>query len=130
MSLPFLATYGTLMRSFGRLKSLGVTEQLTFLSRCRFEGTMYHLGDYPGAVPGSAVLHGELFRVESSECWDVLDQYEGYISEQEEASLFVRRTVTLQEPPDTQAWVYWYNREPTGYPHVTSGDWQTFLDNR
>lgn len=125
MSLSFLATYGTLMRPFGCLEELGLEAQVTFRSRCRFEGEMYDLGAFPGAVPGSDRLHGELFHLGSPRVLEVLDEYEGYFPDREEASLFVRRPVLLQRPAQ-EAWVYWYNGDPVDLPRVRSGDWAAY----
>jgi gamma-glutamylcyclotransferase (GGCT)/AIG2-like uncharacterized protein YtfP len=129
MSLPFLATYGTLMRSFGRIESFGLGEQLAFRSQCQFRGEMYDLGSFPGAVPGSTLLHGELFRLKTTSVWSVLDEYEGYTPGQEEASLFVRRKVLLHQPL-RPAWVYWYNGQPADSPRVPSGDWEAYTRDR
>lgn len=118
-----LATYGTLMRTFGQQKQLGVAEQLSFVSSCRWEGRLYDLGRFPGAVPGDGIVHGELFQVQDSRVWSVLDRYEGYDKENEQASLFVRRRVELRTPSDQTAWVYWYNKRPPANARVSSGDW-------
>jgi gamma-glutamylcyclotransferase (GGCT)/AIG2-like uncharacterized protein YtfP len=72
-------------------------------------------------------VHGELFRLSDPEVWSVLDRYEGYEPEREEASLFVRRQVDLQAPADRTAWVYWYNGDPNGRPPVPSGDWAAYV---
>jgi gamma-glutamylcyclotransferase (GGCT)/AIG2-like uncharacterized protein YtfP len=114
------------MRSFGSQAELGVREQLEFLERCQWQGRLFDLGPFPGAVPEEGTVHGELFRLDSSAVWTVLDQYEGYDSERPEASPFVRRRVSLDTPSVT-AWVYWYNGELVGQPRVPSGDWQAYL---
>jgi gamma-glutamylcyclotransferase (GGCT)/AIG2-like uncharacterized protein YtfP len=121
-----LATYGTLMRSFGGCERLGVADQVSFVRMCRFAGVLYDLGRFPGAVPGDATVHGELLRLHDPQVWAVLDQYEGYDADHEEASLFVRRRVDLQEPSDRTAWVYWFNGDPTGRSRVPSGDWAAY----
>jgi gamma-glutamylcyclotransferase (GGCT)/AIG2-like uncharacterized protein YtfP len=127
MSAPLLATYGTLMQSFGRHDDLGIADRLTFVASCRWRGQLYDLGRFPGAVPGAGTVHGELFRLSDPEVWSVLDRYEGYEPEREEASLFVRRQVDLQAPADRTAWVYWYNGDPNGRPPVPSGDWAAYV---
>ena len=127
MSVPFLATYGTLMRAFGQHEKLGVADQLSFVAPCRWQGGLYDLGRFPGAVPGAGTVHGDLFRLADSEVWAVLDRYEGYEPDRPEASLFIRRQVQLQEPEGRTAWVYWYNDEPTGCPRVSSGDWAAYV---
>lgn len=117
------------MRPFGRQEELGVGAQLSFVSICRLSGLLYDLGKFPGAVPGEGTVHGELFRLRSSHALEVLDHYEGYHPDREEASLFVRRRVALQHPPGQTAWVYWFNGDPTDHPQVPSGHWITYLQN-
>lgn len=121
-----LATYGTLMQAFGGLERLGITGRVSFERTCQFAGVLYDLGRYPGAVPGEEEVHGELCRLRDPQVWTVLDAYEGYDTGQEEASLFVRRQIVLQDPADCTAWVYWFNGDPTGHPRVPSGDWAAY----
>lgn len=121
-----LATYGTLMRAFGGLGRLGITDRVSFVQTCQFAGVLYDLGRFPGAVPGDGEVHGELFRLHDPQAWTVLDAYEGYETGQEEDSLFVRRPVALQEPTGRTAWVYWFNDDPAGHPRVPSGDWAAY----
>ncbi|PSQ96959.1 MAG: hypothetical protein BRD55_04790 [Bacteroidetes bacterium SW_9_63_38] len=122
MSSPLLATYGTLMRGFDIQDELGVRPQMDFVERCRWEGELYDIGPFPGAVPGDGTIHGELFRLDSPDAWAVLDPYEGYDPDWPAASTFVRREVSLSTP-DTTAWVYWYNGTVADQPQVASGDW-------
>lgn len=121
-SAPLLATYGTLRRAAGP-NPLDVADRLSFVAACQFAGVLYDLGRFPGAVPGDGVVHGDLFRLRDPQVWAVLDRYEGYDSNREDTSLFVRRRVSLIEPADRTAWVYWYNDDPTGCPRIPSGDW-------
>lgn len=130
MSPPLLATYGTLMRSFDRHEQLGLADRLVYVTRCRWSGRLYDLGSFPGAVPGAGTVHGELFRLRDPQVWRVLDHYEGYDPAREEASLFVRRQVPLDDPADETAWVYWYNGDPGDHPQVPSGDWAASVDER
>ncbi|MFO8098469.1 MAG: hypothetical protein R6T83_02470 [Salinibacter sp.] len=48
-----LATYGTLMRGMGTHEELDVAAALTFVAPCRFQGVLYDLDAFPGAVPGN-----------------------------------------------------------------------------
>jgi len=113
------------MRPFGRQSALGVSETLTYESDCQFEGQLYDLGRFPGAVRGAGTIHGELFRIESPDAVERLDRYEGYDPARTAASLFVRRPVTLTAP-DEPAWVYWYNHAPGDAARVPSGDWARY----
>lgn len=116
------------MRSFDQQKKLGVKPYLTFVSTCQIRGRLYDLGAFPGAVPGSGTVYGELFRVRTAKVWSVLDRYEGYDPAHEEASLFVRRKVPLQSERDQRAWVYWYNGPSEGHPRVPSGNWASYVE--
>jgi gamma-glutamylcyclotransferase (GGCT)/AIG2-like uncharacterized protein YtfP len=126
MSCPLLATYGTLMRDFEMHERLGVEGHLTFVERCRWRGVLYDLGRFPGAVPGTEIIRGDLFRVESSDVLRTLDEYEGYDPERASASLFLRQHVRLVSP-DRVAWVYWFNGDPGAAPRVPSGDWAAYV---
>lgn len=126
-SSPLLATYGTLLRAFDGIERLDVADRVSFVRTCRFPGILYDLGRFPGAVPGERTVHGELLRLHDPDVWTVLDRYEGYDADHEEASLFVRRRVSLQVPPDQTAWVYWFNSNPAGRPRVASGDWAAYV---
>lgn len=126
-SNALLATYGTLLRTFGRQETLGVEGELIFVSKCRVRGQLYDLGSFPGAVPGPGIVHGELFRLRTSSVWTVLDRYEGYDAEDEASSLFIRRRVSLDGPQGQTAWIYWYNREPEGAPRISSGNWAAYV---
>lgn len=130
MSSLLLATYGTLMRSFGQHEQLGVSDQLVFVTRCRWRGRLYDLGSFPGAVPGAGTVRGELFRLRDPQVWRFLDRYEGYDPEREDASLFVRRQVVLEAPNDRTAWVYWYNGNPGDQPRVPTGDWRAYVEQK
>jgi len=117
-SSRLLATYGTLMRAGGGVERLGVADRVSVVGACRFEGCLYDLGRFPGAVPGGGTVCGELLRLSDPEVWAVLDRYEGYDPDDEAASLFVRRRVSLTEPAGRTAWVYWYNDDPGEAPRV------------
>lgn len=130
MSCLYLATYGTLMRAFGKHEALGVADRLTFVGECQWAGRLYDLGRFPGAVPGDGTVHGELFRLGAPDVLSRLDRYEGYDPAHEDASLFVRCRVTLQAPDETTAWTYWYNGPPPGDARVPSGDWAAHVGAR
>lgn len=115
------------MRPFGQQERLGVQNRLTFLAECRWEGVLYDLGEYPGAVPGTGTVHGELFRLRDPRVLELLDRYEGFDPNCEAESLFVRRPVHLRDPTDCTAWMYVYNRPITDHQRVPSGDWASYV---
>jgi gamma-glutamylcyclotransferase (GGCT)/AIG2-like uncharacterized protein YtfP len=119
-----LAVYGTLMTSLNGPDELGIAGRVTSVGPCRLNGTLYDLGAYPGFVPeGDTKVHGELLRLADPSVLDLLDRYEGYDPDRPDASLYVRRTITLADPPGTEAQVYVYNQDPANADPVPSGDW-------
>lgn len=126
MAGDLLATYGTLRRALNPSARPGGTA-LSFVSSCAFDGLLYDLGRFPGAVEGDGTVHGDLCRVQTASAWTALDRYEGFSPEDESSSLFVRRRVDLREPSDTTAWVYWYNGPTRGHSPVASGDWVAYV---
>lgn len=123
----YLATYGTLMRAVGGVDRLGLKDRVSVVDTCQFAGLLYDLGRFPGAVPGDGVVHGEILRLRDPQVWSVLDRYEGCDPHDENDSLFVREKVTLLEPAEQTAWVYWYNGDPAGHRRVHSGDWAAYI---
>jgi gamma-glutamylcyclotransferase (GGCT)/AIG2-like uncharacterized protein YtfP len=124
---PLLATYGTLLRGMGRQEALGIADALAFVAPGRFDGELYALDSFPGAVPGKGTVQAELFRLRSDDVWDVLDRYEGYVPGAEARSCFVRRRTALRAPAETTAWVYWYTGPTADCPRVPRGDWQAYV---
>ncbi len=118
------------MQSFGRHEDLGIADRVTFVTECKWQGHLYDLGRFPGAVPGDETVHGELFRLADPQVWTVLDRYEGYEPNRGDASLFVRSRVSLQAPNDQTSWIYWYNGDPSDHDRVPSGDWATYVQNQ
>ncbi len=114
------------MRDFELHDGLGVADRLAFVERCRWRGELYDFGRFPGAVPGTDVIHGDLFRLEDPDVLGILDDYEGYDPGRASASLFLRQRVRLTAP-DRIAWVYWFNGDPGEAPRVPSGDWAAYV---
>jgi gamma-glutamylcyclotransferase (GGCT)/AIG2-like uncharacterized protein YtfP len=73
------------------------------------------LGDYPGAVPSTERLLGEIFQLEET-LLAALDEYEG--SEFERA--LVRADLASGRALD--CWIYWYVGPARGRL-IASGDW-------
>ncbi|HXV78675.1 MAG TPA: gamma-glutamylcyclotransferase family protein [Candidatus Binatia bacterium] len=86
-----------------------------------FQGKLYDLGRYPGAVPSRGKNDrtlGEIYRLrEPQRVFKILDAYEG--------RRFKRQQVTiLQEEKKTiTAWIYLYVGSVKGHPLIPSGDY-------
>lgn len=125
-----IAVYGTLMRPFDAQERLGIADQLAYEGPCRFEGVLYDLGAFPGAVPGDEVVQGELFRILDPRAMPKMDRLEGYDPAHEEGSQYLRRAIDLVGPEGKRAWVYWYNGPVEEGARVPSGSWIEHLKNR
>lgn len=83
------------------------------------------LGRYPGLVPGGGETAGDLFDIRDASALKRLDAYEGFDPDNRRGSLFVRNAVKLIEP-DTDAWIYVYNRPVRGAVEIPGGDWVAY----
>jgi gamma-glutamylcyclotransferase (GGCT)/AIG2-like uncharacterized protein YtfP len=126
-----IAVYGTLLRRFDTQRRLGIASHLHFVGPCQFEGALYNLGDYPGAVPGDGEIHGELYRMQTpGRVLPVMDRFEGYDPDRNAHSLFVRRLTPLQTPAGETAWVYWFQNEVEPSARISSGRWPADEDEQ
>ena len=105
-----LFVYGTL-----RPKS-GVTVKVP--------GKLYDLGWFPGCklIPdGDAEFDCEILEVDDAGLRRA-DQYEGYLEDQPESSLFIRK-------PWKDGWIYEYNGGVDEERRVEGGDWVAYKPN-
>ena len=56
----YLVLYGSLKRGFPNRSELGIEDSVEYEGPCAFEGTLFDLGDFPGACPGGGIVRGEL----------------------------------------------------------------------
>lgn len=118
-----LFIYGTLMRGLALHHHMAGA---TFIGAGRVRGTLVSLGRYPGLVDGSHDVRGELYELEDPGHLEALDDVEDYDPEHPEDSEYLRtkRDVLLDSGQRYRAWIYLYNRDATGCPPVSSGDWR------
>ncbi len=128
----FLFVYGTLRRTVGGVMHERLLRRSQFVRCATFQGRLYLVADYPGAVSSSHpsdVVHGEVYRLlDPQPLWSELDQYEGSVGETPEQKEYVRgiHQVVLRGGDSLSAWVYVYNRSIQGLPRLESGDFSEF----
>lgn len=87
-------------------------------------GVMYSLGAFPGVkLGGDDTFVAELYYVPDNYVPDIiaaLDNYEGYYPKYPDASLYIRKTVKIN---DVYAYIYEVNREPSATSRIHGGDW-------
>lgn len=131
----FLFVYGSLMPDlrtapFGLEERLRLAAESEEIGPATLTGTLYDLGDYPGAVAPPAqdgdVIHGTLLRLRDvvrSFAW--LDGYEDFDAARDAAqNLYdrIRLSVKIGERFEL-AWVYVMRRVPPGSHRIASGMW-------
>jgi gamma-glutamylcyclotransferase (GGCT)/AIG2-like uncharacterized protein YtfP len=100
----------------------------TLEGECKIQGDLYHVGAFPGLAPGTGIVHGQLWRVWAGlerRALAILDLIEGF--DEDNWSLFVRRSVRLAEP-EVEAFVYFWNHHTDGLDLIASGDWKEFSE--
>lgn len=126
----YIAFYGSLMWSHGMQRDLRVADQLLLIGPCQILGTLYDLGDYPGLIQSTTNrVQAELYRIKDPKVLSLLDAYEDYKSDNEAASLYLRRVVRLAEP-DLDCWVYFYNGAVFESQRMPHGSWLSEREER
>lgn len=115
--------YGTLRSGNGAHKAFGLDHKATYLGTHRLEGTIYHLGGFPGVKldgrPDGFVA--ELYETSDMKLMEQLDAYEGYRPYDPDSSLYLRQEV--EHPDFGSAYIYEYNQQVGDKPRMESGDW-------
>jgi gamma-glutamylcyclotransferase (GGCT)/AIG2-like uncharacterized protein YtfP len=123
--------YGTLMTPFNRPGRQRIDDHLAFAGRGSIAGALFDLGIYPAAVPATdARVWGEVYEMlRPSIVLPVLDEVEGYRSDEPEASLYtrVKTPVTLEDGRTVDAWAYFYNAPLGRAQRIESGDYLEHL---
>ena len=126
---------GDLFAFYGLLKkgAAGMPEHINleaagaFLGACRFRGSMYDVGYFPGVIDGPTLCFGVRYRIDDPSIMSALDDFEDVLADDIERSLYVRKRVDLLDssgaPTGERAWIYWYNQPVDEHPHLPDGDW-------
>jgi len=109
-----------------------LSKYIASCGECVISGELFDLGRYPGLVPGTGNVRGELYRLNDPlpkeralEAFRQLDEYERYDAHDVEGSLYHRRVVRLRNPT-VDAWLYYYNGPVDGARRIESGDWRDY----
>lgn len=124
-----LFIYGTLLPGLCRHDAL---RGASLLGAARVQACLHDLGEYPGLVPGSGLVLGEVYAVDE-DLLAHLDAVEEVVPGDDAASLYLRRKVTLQDGGPAvpqQAWTYVYNCPVKDCPLIAGGDYRQYLRGR
>jgi gamma-glutamylcyclotransferase (GGCT)/AIG2-like uncharacterized protein YtfP len=124
-----LFVYGTL-RAGERMdiKNQKLNAEVTFISKDKINGNMYHLGTFPGVKevnsrfdPNDPIVIGEVFKIRGSAIIAILDAYESYNADNPSLGLYDRCQVTTER--GRLVWVYTFNGMVIPEQRIESGDW-------
>jgi len=119
--------YGTLMQGMPREDALSSSK---FLGTGYIDGSLYDLGHYPALKQGGRRVFGELYNITRSTL-DTLDQIEGFLEDQPEKSLYLRRNTTVYMDSNTGSYLaetYFYNLSINESEKVITGDYRAYLN--
>jgi gamma-glutamylcyclotransferase (GGCT)/AIG2-like uncharacterized protein YtfP len=113
-----LFLYGTLMR--GQPAHRLVAGRAAFVEEGHVIGTLLALGRFPGLVKGRGRVRGEVWRLDTPEVLQTLDEYEGYNFER------CTTLATLASGRRVRAMVYRYRGPSTREQRavIPEGDWR------
>ncbi|MGH9840762.1 MAG: gamma-glutamylcyclotransferase family protein [Blastocatellia bacterium] len=125
----YLFVYGTLRPAIVREELRWLIEMLKPIGRATVRGRLYDLGEYPGAVLDPqchTLVVGDLLELPANEqIVAALDEYEGCVEGDPDASLFVRSRcwVRLDDGREIESWIYLYNRDVSSATLIPKGDY-------
>lgn len=121
--------YGTLRQGerMDLLKQKG-SFAVSFVSRDKINGKMYHLGSFPGVREVNSrfdrndpTVAGEVYKIRGMSIVALLDAYEGYRPDDPSRGLYDRCQVKSER--GRMVWVYTFNGMVLPEQLIESGDW-------
>ena len=124
----YLFVYGTLRSEMHDPLHRLLEKQAFFVGTGAFQGRLYDLGRYPGAVRSRGKndrVFGEIYRLsEPQRAFKILDAYEGRRFKRK------RRTILQGDDQNITAWIYLYTGSVIGRPLIFSGDYVQYRNAR
>ena len=123
----YLFVYGTLLDESNEF-AIYLKGNCSFYNKGRFQGKLYDLGEYPGAIAdrnNRCYVYGSIIELKNTaEALKYLDDYEGFGEEQEQPNLFIRTIISVEtESGKIDCWAYLYNLSVDGFEVIESGDY-------
>ena len=121
-----LFVYGTLRKQMSHPLCHLLAREARFLGLGTFQGKLYDLGRYPGAVSSKDRTHlvtGEIYRLsDAARVLRLLDEYEGPKFKR------ARVEITIGTHESIPCWIYLYTRSVAGRRIITGGDYIRFCN--
>lgn len=131
MFRPLLFVYGTLSSACNNPSAQTLRSQSEFLCRASFQGRLFEVDGYPGAVlsrtPGERVW-GELWKItgDAEALFELLDAYEECSPDFPEPHEYRRCRIEIEREDGRTlvAWTWLYNRPVDGLKPISCGDYR------
>jgi gamma-glutamylcyclotransferase (GGCT)/AIG2-like uncharacterized protein YtfP len=128
MNPDYIFVYGTLRRDANNEMSHLLAKHGEFVDDATYQGRLYKIDYYPGAVPSdnpNDVVQGEVYLLHQVDIvLPLLDQYEEFGSEFPEPNEFSRQkqAVALKNGGSVTAWIYVYNHPTSSLELIKSAN--------
>lgn len=129
MTAPeYLFVYGTLRRGSDNEMYRLLATHARFLAEGWFNGRLYQVTWYPGAIPSALPqdkVHGEVYELpEPAHLLPSIDDYEECSEQYPEPREYRREkcSISIDGGEVIEAWVYIYNRDAGNLRRIASGD--------
>ncbi|MBU3821620.1 gamma-glutamylcyclotransferase [Flavobacteriaceae bacterium XHP0103] len=126
--MQYLFVYGTLKKGYKHPMASFLNHHSEFLGRGFFQGQLYMVAHYPGAVLSEKPedkVHGHVFKLlnNEDEVFKTLDAYEGIDPKSADPDLYRRELVKvhMETLGTINAWVYIYNLPTDNLTLIPSG---------
>jgi pyruvate carboxylase len=117
----YLFVYGTLRSQMNDPLHRLLEKHAVLVATGSFQGKLYDLGRYPGAIPSHGKTDrvlGEIYRFsESQRALEILDEYEGHRFKRQ------RVTIVQENGKSIPCWIYLYARSVRHRARISSGDY-------
>lgn len=128
MNHEYIFVYGTLRQDTNTEMSRLLTKYAEFVGDAAYQGRLYKIDYYPGAVPSddpNDAVQGEVYRLYQADvALPLLDQYEEFGPEFPEPHEYTRKkqSVLLKNGRLVTAWVYVYSHPTEGLELIKSAN--------
>jgi gamma-glutamylcyclotransferase (GGCT)/AIG2-like uncharacterized protein YtfP len=127
-----LFVYGTLRKGLSDTPHPFLVETAHYVGEAKFNGILFDLGAYPGAIPSGNphdFVKGEVYALlRPHETLLLLDAYEGCDGCDGDDPLYRREVAALLGDNQTwKAWIYLYNGNVGGCKVIESGDYLEYV---
>jgi len=129
---PYLFVYGTLMSTFNNPMALYLRKNARLKAKGHFNGLLFDLGNYPGAVYKSDSMHtvlGEVYQLSKEEAiFNILDVYEGI--NDPDFNLYERVIIPVNINNKVYNNFVYLLRKIPGDPIIESGDYNLYINTK